>query len=203
MPASAHGHIPTLNQPTALDQGEGEAVTGNSTGALVKELDPYLDTLYGRKEGYAILAVGTGPYRDSNDRYKHTSWAETAYQWPAHRDQLLAAIRKVVATADVYLCPELMQTKDRRKGDEVSRRRLHADVDIDIDTDKVRKIGGYAVGSGTGGHGHVYVELAESVNERKYTALARLLGSYLGAKDSRSRPTTCCARPARSTARPP
>jgi hypothetical protein len=167
------------------------------------ELDAYLDVQYGDDEGYAILAIGTGPYRDSSGKYKHTNWRQIAWEWPAQWAELAAAIRKVNATADVYLCTELMQTKDRSKGNEVSRRRIHADVDIDIDTGRVRKIGGYAVGSGTGGHGHVYVELAESVNERKYTALARLLGSYLGAKDSRSRPTTCCARPARSTARPP
>ena len=50
---------------------------------------------------------------------------------------------------------------------------------------KVEAVDGYAVASGTGQHGHVYVALSRPVSATQLTALCRALGRYLGAADAR------------------
>ena len=57
-------------------------------------------------------------------------------------------------------CPNILKTDRRSKGTAVTYRLLHSDADLQVDLSKVAAGGGFAVGSGSPGHAHVYVLLA-------------------------------------------
>ena len=81
----------------------------------------------------------------------------------------------------MYVCSCLMRGRTRAKGAAVVRRLPHADVDSQIDLERVHTVGGLAVGSGSAGHGHVYVPVTEDLTLTEYEALCRGLVRYFGA----------------------
>ncbi|WP_425308748.1 phage/plasmid primase, P4 family [Ammonicoccus fulvus] len=147
---------------------------------------PYLGTVLGSRAGNVIVAIGSGPYCDERGKYKHKSWSEHAFAWPAEADRLATAIAQHAAAGDdVYACPYLMHGSKRSQGAAVARPIVHADIDGPADIDKVRALGGFAVGSGTSGHGHVYVPLDRSVPFNVHRELCRALGAHLGYADAK------------------
>ncbi|MFC5998279.1 AAA family ATPase [Quadrisphaera sp. GCM10027208] len=153
---------------------------------MTADLRKYLSAVFGDTAGHAHLAVGTGPHVTAAGKYAHREWTETAYAWPGEADQLArAALRESAAGADVYLCPYVTHGRRRAKGAAVARRLVHADVDAAVPVDKVAELGGFAVASGSHGHGHVYVSLIEPVPAHVHTALCRALGEHLGAVDAK------------------
>src|SRR3954453_18404697 len=147
-----------------------------------KALDRYLNAIFGDGIGYAHLARGTKPYLSESGRYAFgRNWGEDAFAWPERRAELVKMIEQAVADdADVYLCPYLMKGEKRTKGTAVERRLAHADIDGEIDVAKVTQLGGFAISSGSEGHGHAYVALSAPVDARQHEALCRALGPHLG-----------------------
>nr|WP_243703133.1 DUF3631 domain-containing protein [Mycobacterium marinum] len=131
------------------------------------------------------IAVGYDGYFDPKGKYKHREWVPSHFDWPAEADRAEREILREAATADVYVCPTLMVAEKRAKGAAADRLNVKADIDGEVDLDKVREVGGFAVLSGSPGHAHVYVPLAETVPAHHYTALCRALGAYLGHADSK------------------
>ena len=87
---------------------------------------------------------------------------------------------------DVYVCTNLMWSDKRAQGAAVTHTLIHADKDTgQLDPEKVRAIDGFAVASGTPGHGHVYVQLSEPVTAAQHRVLCRALGDYLGGADAK------------------
>jgi putative DNA primase/helicase len=103
-------------------------------------------------------------------------WTENTGRWPAIRETVADAMLKESPRLDVYICPYLGSTRKRTKGKSVSRNVVHTDADNhDLDAETVRAIGGFAVASGTEGHAHVYVPLAQSVPLAEHTILCQRL----------------------------
>ncbi|WP_246859842.1 helix-turn-helix domain-containing protein [Mycobacterium helveticum] len=151
----------------------------------LRDLRKYLDACLADTAGMLHIAVGCGGHYDDNGKYRHTQWTESHFAWPGEAELAEREILRAAPEADVYLCPNLMVADKRAKGAAAARRHVKADIDGPFDLDKVRQLGGFAVASGTPGHAHVYVALAQSVPGHHYTALCRGLGAYLGNADSK------------------
>jgi hypothetical protein len=152
----------------------------------VSDTRDYLDASLGVTVGRVHIAVARDSYLNDSGKIKHKRWAESHYAWPAEADRVEDVILTAAPEADVYVCPYVMLGDNRAKGDAVTHRLVHADIDAGlIDVERVRTLGGFAVSSGSRGHGHVYVSLAESITPVQHEALCRGLGRYLGAVDAK------------------
>jgi hypothetical protein len=140
----------------------------------------YLETCYGETEGWCCVAVGSGPHRDGNGKYRHLNWDEVAFEWPAAADRAVEYIARAALLGDVYCCPYLMKERRRVKGGAVQHVLVHADVDGDLDLAKVAALGGFVVGSGTAGHGHAYIRLSWAITDAQHQLLCRGLVELLG-----------------------
>ena len=160
------------------------AVIQTAAAERAAKLRDYLQVTIGDTHGYLIVAYTADPYLDSGGGLKHRQRREHAYPWPADAD----AVQRDILDAwksDVFICPYVMPTRKRAKGEAVARDKIHADIDDMIDAEKVRNVGGYAASTGTPGHAHVYVPLAEPVTSPQHEALCRGLGKYLGGADAK------------------
>ena len=147
------------------------------------DLLAFMQAVYGTGTGQAHWPVGTGRL----DNGKHVVWDEThRFTYP---DDAEAACDEMLAAADatgaeVYVCPYLMWADKRTPGGTVERKLLHRDWDgeaanLDECIEKVKAIGGFAVASGTPGHLHVFVPLAENVTSDQRRDLCKALSDYL------------------------
>jgi hypothetical protein len=151
------------------------------------DIREYLDACIGDTTGFLHIATGANGYFTPGGKYTYPDgdWTQSHFEWPPEADRAVREIGRAAAEprTDVYVCPYLMWGDKRAQGAAVARRIVHADCDGDIDLDKVHAIGGFAVASGTPGHAHVYVQLAESVPANQHRELCRALGDYLGDAD--------------------
>jgi len=169
----------------------------------MSDLTDYLHAIYGDRTGFAHLAVGTGPHVAAG-KFKHHRWTEIQFHWPAEEPQLVRAIQQECAVGgDVYVCPYLMHGRKRAQGAASARPLVHADVDGIVPLDKVRDLGGFVIGSGTEGHGHVYVPLAESVPAHWHRALCIGLRDHLGDADAKISDNDVLRPPGTSNNKPP
>jgi hypothetical protein len=146
----------------------------------VSDLRDYLDAVLGTTEGWLTGAFGIGGYFDENGKYKFKEFRPRFYPWPADADRVEREFLQEAYVSDVYLCPYVMRYAKRAKHDAVVRQLAHTDVDgALLDLDRVRELGGFAVGSGTPGHGHAYVRLSEPVTGSQHEALCRGLSAQL------------------------
>jgi hypothetical protein len=148
----------------------------------------YVDIMFGDDTGYACVATGRDPYLSEKGKYTFPKrgWNEFSLRWPEQRDDLINAIVGAAdARVDLYVCSYLRTSPDRSKGNVVRRDRIHADIDGELSAEKVKAVGGFAVDSGTEGHGHVYLALSTPVDVRQHEALCRALGRYLGHADAK------------------
>lgn len=152
------------------------------------DLRLYFDTFYGYEGAHGWLHFATAdPYLDGKGRIKHENWRPWAFEWPAGKSgpAIMAAVLDEAAEHDVFNCPYLMSNQDRHKGCSTGRWFAHTEVDDELDLDKAIALGAFAVGSGSPGHGHVYVPLSRSVDYHEHRALCRGLKRHFGAKDSK------------------
>ena len=158
---------------------DGEADQPRSTE--MSSTRRYLVSLYADHVGTAIVGLGMAPYLTNSGRYRHTLWREVPFRWPAQAEELECAIVEAAQDCDVYICTVLMAGDERTPAAAVHRDVLHSDCDTHVDLSKVTAVGGFVVESGSDGHGHVYVPLAESVTSEEYDLLERGLADYLHA----------------------
>ena len=152
-------------------------------GPCATAIREYLASVFGNAVGTAHVAIGRGGHVTGGGKYGHLGWLPRHYAWPVDAKRMEHDMLAAADTDDVYVGPYLTNGSRRTKGDAVARRIVHADIDDAIDTENVYATGGYAVNSGSHGHGHVYVELTESVTAAQHEALCRGLGKYMGAVD--------------------
>lgn len=151
----------------------------------MSELREYLDAVLAGGEGQLHIAVGAGPHLNDAGKYSHDTWTQSHFAWPAEAEQAEREITRAALQSDVYVCPYLMWADKRARGAAVAHRLVHADIDGAIDPAKITDLGGFAVASGTAGHGHAYVALSESVPAHWHRALCRGLGQFLGHADAK------------------
>ena len=160
------------------------------------DLRLYLDT---RAQGLAGIlhgAVGTNghwvPGKGGKLRYVFGNddgkdWTPFHEAWPADADKIVAhMLAEADKGGDVYCAAELMHADQLTVSSAVEMRSAHADVDHALDLGLVRAIGAYAIGSGTPGHGHVFLDFdTRFFVVEQYREICRALGRYLGGADSK------------------
>ncbi len=154
--------------------------------ASERDISEYFDAVfaYPAAGGWVHGAYGVLPYLNENGKFRFTRFLPELAAWPAEADLLAHELAKCAAIADVYLCPYVLSGEEREKGTSVARPLVHCDGDDDVDLEKARTVPGvFVVGSGTPGHGHVYVMLTRSVSAHQHHILCKGLAYYLGAKN--------------------
>ena len=115
-----------------------------------------------------------------------SSWQPLVFLWPQQADEAMRTINAALSEPglnDVYVCPNILKTDKRNKDTAVTHRLLHSDADHGLDSSKVAALNGFAVGSGSPGHAHVYVPLARGVTLAEYQVLMRGMRDYFGGDD--------------------
>ena len=176
-----------------MTQAQGNPA--DTDASAVADLRDYLDAAFGDTEGYAHVAAGASGYFDDagkysfkrTDNHRYAKWRPLHHVWPADADRLADDLHRMRDTCDAYVCPYLMSGTTRTPDDAVELTKIHADIDGDCPLDKVADLGGWAVSTGSPGHAHVYVDLAEPVPAHWHTALCRGLGAHLGDADAKIR----------------
>lgn len=144
----------------------------DTTATQADDLNTYLKAVFPDGSGTLHWATNIPGSRNKSD------WMENPARWPAISDTIAAQMIREAQRYDVYVCPYLGSTRKRTKGKAAARWVIHADIDGDLDVDKVTKLGGFAIASGTPGHAHVYVPLADSISDPKeHERLCRRLGA--------------------------
>jgi hypothetical protein len=145
-------------------------------------IDPtFLRAVFGLGDGYAHIAVGRGAMLDEKGSYRHQNWEQTPFRWPHDAGWAVEYMDEVLAQPgrnDIYVCPNILKTQKRVMGTAVSHALLHADADHGIDLSRVLALRGFAVASGSPGHGQVYVPSARDVPLSQYEALQRGMRSF-------------------------
>ena len=117
----------------------------------------FLDFLYRDREGIAWLAVDP---IDGN-------WNEVPYQWPQQRSALLEVAMESAPWADVYVSCLLFTGSKRSIDSALPGKTLWVDVDHGLAAEQVQFLRSEpafrVVKSGTPGHSHVYLQLADSM----------------------------------------
>lgn len=180
--------VPTSERVTA-DETVDAGRQSESDADHVSGVATFLDAVLGDAHGFVHGAAGRGG-RFVNGSYQFENWESFSYSWPEERDDLVLAITSAPRTTDTYLCPYVLGSASRRsKGTAVERRMIHADIDCGTFGDEaatsVRRLGGFAVASGSPGNAHVYVPLTDPVDVKEHEALCRGLGAYLGGADAK------------------
>jgi P4 family phage/plasmid primase-like protien len=148
----------------------------------------FLNATLGDAEGFAALAFGHEGYFNERGRYSHKEWTETSYAWPSEGERLLDDVARELLSGqrvDVYVCPYVRATGQRKKGEAVSRRLIHADRDgtEPLGEDLLTELGVSAVDSGSPGHEHVYLSLADDLDPAPHELLCRALAAKVGQAD--------------------
>jgi putative DNA primase/helicase len=126
----------------------------------------FLRECFANNTGKLCANIGVNPFRDSAGSYRHHSFPPYSVGYP---DATATAINHFVSQRkhrDVYVATGLSYQGARELGSLKACSVLHADWDGDPAlTDnvlaKLREIHGWAIGSGTPGHLHCFVSLAE------------------------------------------
>ena len=115
----------------------------------------YADAILGDRNGFIAVAFGHDPYWSEDGKYKHRDWTETRFSWPAERDKMLVEVRQALddGDVDVYVCPAVRFTDDRRKGSALPPQMCWVDLDGEpADTGLWTRLSPYIVASGQPGH---------------------------------------------------
>ncbi|MGH3484741.1 MAG: phage/plasmid primase, P4 family [Nocardioidaceae bacterium] len=140
----------------------------------------FAEIVLGDREGFVAVAYGRNPHW-TGGKYGHQSWHEIRFRWPADRDRMLAEVSREMSNADVYVCPAVRFTDDRRKGSALPPMVCWADLDADPgDTSLWDALNPFVVASGTPGHRHPYVPLSRPVDLGTHARLNQALRDRLG-----------------------
>ena len=172
-----------ISNPTGTGCGAAQPDRGQPVNPR-DDLALYLDTMWGRGEGYAHTAVGLKPHWGEG-HYRHARLQQSRHRWPRDRSTVIGNLLDAADHSDVYVCPYLLHGERREKGTAVIRLFVHADIDGDLEPVKVKQLQGFAVASGSPGHGHVYLALAEAVDLEDHQRLCKALGQHFGNADAK------------------
>lgn len=134
--------------------------------------ETFLRQMYGDSQGFAILTT-----------ISFDSTRERIFEYPRQAAEMASAASELAAGADVYYCTTLRSTASRKlvESECVAAVWIHADVDgrVELAPDLLPEA--YIVGSGTPGHGHVYLKVTEALSANEFRQLGRGLRDHLRA----------------------
>jgi len=140
----------------------------------MKTTGEFLDATLGETEGYAAAPTLTGgEWVEINGTMKNPTgqWRERFFAWPAQRDKLIEHIERF-EDRDVYLCPNVLPSRSRKKGDVPDVLQvIHGDADGGVELSVIQGLGAGAVCSGRDGHYHVYALLTDPVTLKQHRVL--------------------------------
>lgn len=165
-----------------LGDHDDPSMAGRQTASLATpDLNGYAEKIIGEHAGALAVAFGIEPYWNAKGKYEHRRWEQRFYTWPNEHDKLR---RDVEATSgkrvDVYVCPAVRYTRDRRKGTALPLKVLWTDLDGLKNEDLLTKLNPFIVESGSEGHRHAYLPLTEEVDPEKWQQLQTGLRDRLG-----------------------
>jgi hypothetical protein len=144
----------------------------------------YADVVLGDRPGFLAVAFGHDSYRDDTGKYKHRTWTQRQYPWPTGRDALHTDVSRMLAAGervDVYVCPAVRFTDDRRKGSALPPMVCWVDLDCaPADPGLFADLDPFVVESGSDGHRHGYVPLSRPVDLGTHARLNQALAAKLG-----------------------
>ena len=158
---------------------------GKSTGSSLPDIefdpskgldavDRFLNNVFGRARGYLAVEFGYGPKVKGHDR----PWKANTYRWPEDRDQARRDISHLQHRnrSDVYFCASLQRrpSRSRRGAADIWALSFELD-DAPADPGLLDTLDAVQVESGTPGHRHVYVLLAQGVDTATADRLCRTL----------------------------
>jgi putative DNA primase/helicase len=162
---------------------------GDHRPDALHEIARFCTAIYGNGDstGQACWVIGVNGYFTDSGKYEFGKgdWRPQAdFAYPSlsgkpYREMLAAATE-----SDVYVCPYLMKGDKRTKDDAVNLQLLHKDWDGDEANllacyEKIHAISGFATMSGTPGHLHIYVPLAQPITADRHRELGAMLAAYL------------------------
>lgn len=142
------------------------------------------DLVLGERSGFLAVAFGYGPHRADTGRYTHREWQEMQFSWPADREKLAVEVARLQLQGeqvDVYVCPAVRFTSDRRKGSALPPQVCWVDLDNEpADPDLWQTLAPFVVASGQPGHRHAYLPLTRPVDLGTHARLNKALAQRLG-----------------------
>ena len=79
------------------------------------------------KKRYLFVVAGRGIHLNKNGKPDWKQREELPFVWPDQRDTVISEIELWAPTADIWLCPYLMKTPKRTKGNSAWRQSAHSD----------------------------------------------------------------------------
>lgn len=153
--------------------------------ATVDSTTAYVDVVLGTRVGFLAIAYGHDPYYDERGRYRHRLWTERRYPWPEGWQTLRTDVSQILAAgerADVYVCPAVRFTDDRRKGSALPPMVCWVDLDGPVLNEVLLStLDPLTVRSGSDSHRHGYLPLTRPVDLGTHAWLNRALAQALGA----------------------
>jgi hypothetical protein len=147
----------------------------------------YIDVVLGDRPGFLAVAFGYRPCYDDAGKYRHRKRVERRYRWPSELEELRQDISQLHAACeqvDVYVCPAVRVTDDRRKGSALPPMVCWADLDSEPkDADLLTKLDPFIVESGTTGHRHLYIPLTEQLDLGTWNRVQRALRESFSGDD--------------------
>lgn len=153
-----------------------------NTGVSVAATSTYLELLFGNREGFVAVAVGSDPYWNARGTYSHRRWQERRYRWPDDRVRLLGHADDLAGLpCDVYVAPALRTGDQRSQGGAAGPLWVWVDLDqAPADADLWETLRPIVVHSGQPGHAHGYVPLTRPVDLGTHAQLGKALAARLG-----------------------
>jgi hypothetical protein len=141
------------------------------------EVEEYLNYLYGNDRGWVCLGFW-GPTQDD--------WTQRFYRWPTEREEAVKDILTDREGVETYICPYLMKTKERAKGNSVSRHILHMDLDQGLTKEAMSKLesdGFKLIRTGGGRTYHAYLRLHSNLTPAQHRKYERVLRQQYNGDD--------------------
>jgi hypothetical protein len=176
-----------VTEPKATDDGSsavvshqkreanGVAISGSILPDQTASSQAQIDTLWLGQAGFAYLAANVPGSR------RPTDWMQWFFEWPQQSHKLLEQAATLAATKEVYIGVLLHDSRDGEKESCQASYWLWADIDGSCDQAKVEELGGMVIESGSAGHLHVYVRLAQALDWQTTEVWNRRLAKWLGA----------------------
>lgn len=162
-----------------------------AAGAANDDLQRFLSLLYGDRDGFLAMAVGSNIRRKQVSGTCHESfewdWREERFRWPAQREDVVRLIRRHRRTEDVFAVP-LLQRAAARSVDMAGKGRwLWVDLDGTL-TDEAETLLGRltereSIIVNSGRNLHLYVGLDEDQTPGTLEVLNYRLSAGLGGDD--------------------
>jgi putative DNA primase/helicase len=155
-------------------------------------MNEYADRVWGQRDGWVAVMFGIGG-RFETGRYTFRVISDFA-RWPRERAVMVGDLLEASEENDIFVCPLLRSSPDRRATSALPGPFLYADVDADVTAASypsrqklkdLTALGGFSVGSGSGGHRHVYVRLAKVPELDEFERLNQRLANTLVGGDAK------------------